>query len=172
VEFVPLPSWIPSSFPLRLLRPLSCRFVELLIFFGKLVRGEVCGLGLVGCWLSVIFQSIPLKAVVRLPVSCDPQQKSSEPFLELDLPHNSTTGCHNEHYSALQYHARGAGGAVQGGTPPLVGRCTRATQAIDRPPTHRGRQHHDRSRSPETGSGRCQCTAVLTNRSPTSLKAR
>ena len=50
MEFVPLPSWIPSSFPLRLLRPLSCRFVELLIFFGKLVRGGVRGLGFVGCW--------------------------------------------------------------------------------------------------------------------------
>ena len=39
-----------ESLPLRLLRPLSCRFVELLIFFGKLVRGGVRGLGLVGCW--------------------------------------------------------------------------------------------------------------------------
>ena len=37
-----------ESLPLRLLRPLSWRFVELLIFFGKLVRGGVRGLGLVG----------------------------------------------------------------------------------------------------------------------------
>jgi len=30
--------------------PLPCRFVELLIFFGRLVRGGVRGLGFVGCW--------------------------------------------------------------------------------------------------------------------------
>ena len=39
-----------ESLPLRLLRGLSCRFVELLIVFGKLLRGGVRGLGLVGCW--------------------------------------------------------------------------------------------------------------------------
>jgi len=35
-----------ESLPLRFLRRRSCRFVELVIFFGKLVRG----LSLVGCW--------------------------------------------------------------------------------------------------------------------------
>jgi hypothetical protein len=39
-----------ESLLLKLLRPLACRFVELLIFLGKLVRGGVRGLGLVGCW--------------------------------------------------------------------------------------------------------------------------
>ena len=39
-----------ESFPRRHLRLLSCRFVELLTFFGKLACGGVRGLDLVGCW--------------------------------------------------------------------------------------------------------------------------
>jgi len=39
-----------NPFPFDSCGPLSCRFVELLISFWKLVRGGVRGLGLLGCW--------------------------------------------------------------------------------------------------------------------------